>query len=62
MPKSFSLSHDKRRKHHHWLVTVVYVDAETFGSVYTDAEKAKEFAARQRKSPVVQNVQVKQIS
>ena len=31
---------DRRRKHHHWLVTVFYADGEKFGRVYTDKDKA----------------------
>ena len=53
---------DKRRKHHHWLVTVSYADSEQFGRVYTDVDKAKNFATRQKKSPIVKKVQVRQIS
>jgi hypothetical protein len=37
---------DRRRKHHHWLVTVTYRDNQTFERVYIDREKAKKFAAR----------------
>lgn len=53
---------DKRRKHHHWLVTVHYADGERFGRVYTDKEKATRFADRQRKSPVVKSARVAQVS
>ena len=60
--KIISIEGDKRRKYHHWLVTVAYSDTETFGRVYNDLEKANKFAARQRKSPVVQSVDVKQLS
>lgn len=60
--KIISIKGDKRRKHHHWLVTVFYSDADTFGRVYNDLEKVKKFAARQKKSPVVQSVQIKQLS
>jgi hypothetical protein len=60
--KVFTLTHDKRRKHHHWLVTVTYSGNEQFGRVYSDFEKAKRFAARQKKSPVVESVQIKQLS
>ena len=35
---------DRRRKHHHWLVTVSYADGEKFGRVYTDKDKASRFA------------------
>jgi hypothetical protein len=53
---------DRRRKHHHWLVTVHYADGETFGRVYTDREKASRFANRQKRSPVVKSARVSQIS
>ena len=53
---------DRRRKHHHWLVTVFYADGERFGRVYTDKEKATRFAERQRTSPVVKTARVTQVS
>jgi hypothetical protein len=53
---------DRRRKHHHWLVTVFYADGEKFGRVYTDKEKATKFAERQRTSPVVKRARVTQVS
>lgn len=53
---------DKRRKHHHWLVTVYYEDGEKFGRVYTDRNKAVRFADRQRRSPVVKSARVTQES
>jgi hypothetical protein len=53
---------DKRRKHHHFMVTVAYADGEKFARVYTDKEKASRFAERQRRSPVVKSVRVSQVS
>ena len=53
---------DRRRKHHHWLVTVYYEDGEKFGRVYTDRDKATRFADRQRRSPVVKSARVSQVS
>jgi len=53
---------DKRRRHHHFLVTVFYADGERFGRVYTDKEKATRFAERQRRSPVVKTVRISQVS
>ena len=53
---------DRRRKHHHYLVTVNYADGETFGRVYTDKEKATKFAERQRRSPIVKSARVLQVS
>ncbi len=57
-----SFNSDKRRKHHHWLVTISYADGEKFGRVYTDKEKATRFADRQRRSPVVKSARVAQVS
>jgi hypothetical protein len=53
---------DKRRKHHHWQVTVFYRDGERFARVYTDHEKAASFADRQKISPVVKTARVTQVS
>ena len=53
---------DKRRKHHHWMVTVMYKDGEKFGRVYIDHDKAKRFAERQKKSPVVKSAKVTELS
>jgi hypothetical protein len=49
---------DKRRKHHHFQVTVFYNDGERFARVYTDRGKADGFAERQKKSPVVKMARV----
>jgi hypothetical protein len=57
-----SFGKDRRRKHHHWLVSVYYADGEKFGRVYTDKEKATRFAERQRRSPVVKTARVTQVS
>jgi hypothetical protein len=53
---------DRRRKHHHFLVTVYYADGEKFGRVYTDKEKATRFAERQRRSPVVKSARISLVS
>jgi len=53
---------DRRRKHHHFLVTVYYADGEKFGRVYTDKDKATRFAERQRRSPVVKQARITQVS
>ena len=53
---------DKRRKHHHWQVTIYYSDGETFGRTYIDHDKAKNFAKRQKKSPTVKRTRVKEVS
>lgn len=60
--KKSGFSKDKRRKHHHWLVSVFYEDGEKFGRVYTDKGKAERFASRQRKSPVVKSARISQVS
>jgi hypothetical protein len=53
---------DRRRKHHHWLVTVTYSDNESFRRVYIDRERAEKFAARQKKSPIVKKTRIRQLS
>jgi hypothetical protein len=57
-----SFTSDRRRKHHHYLVSVYYADGEKFGRVYTDKDKATRFAERQRRSPVVKTARVTQVS
>jgi hypothetical protein len=57
-----SFEKDRRRKHHHWLVSVFYADGEKFGRVYTDKDKADRFAERQRRSPVVKSARITQVS
>ena len=53
---------DKRRKHNHFLVTVVYADSESFARVYSNLDKAQRFADRQRKSPVVKSTRIRKLS
>jgi hypothetical protein len=55
------LRKDKRRRHRHWAVTVVYRDGEKFARVYTDLVKATKFAERQKKSPVVKAARVTEV-
>ena len=44
----------KKVEYHYWRVIVTYSDNETSGNrVFKDRAKAEEFAARQKKSPVV---------
>ena len=57
-----SLGSDRRRKHHHWRVTIFYPDGERFARIYTDRKKAEAFAERQRQSPVVKMTRVVKIS
>ena len=60
--KSRGLGKDRRRKHHHWLATIQYHDGEKFARVYIDRDKAKRFAARQKKSPIVARTRVTELS
>jgi hypothetical protein len=53
---------DSRRKHHHWRVTVYYGDGETFARVYINLERARRFARRQKKSPMVKRTRVTRVS
>ena len=52
------LFRDRRRKHRHWQVTLFYRDAERFARTYTDREKARSFAERQRECPYVRLARV----
>jgi hypothetical protein len=52
---------DRRRKHHHWVATLFYADGERFERVYLDREKARRFAERQKKSPVVLKTRVAEL-
>jgi hypothetical protein len=60
--KRTSFKTDARRKHHHRQVTLFYKDGERFARLYTDREKATNFAERQKKSPVVKMARVIQVS
>ena len=62
MLKKPAFDSDRRRKHPHFLVTIFYNDKDQFGRVYTDETRAKKFAARQQKSPLVQKTKVEQLS
>ena len=53
---------DRRRKHHHWQVTVCYGHSEKFARVCIDQGKAQRFAERQKKSPVVARTLVRRIT
>jgi hypothetical protein len=69
MPKSPSIRKrsesafggDRRRKHHHWKVTVYYKDGERFARVYIDEEKAHRYADREKKSPFVKSARVRRV-
>ena len=56
------LGKDKRRKHHHWQVTIFYRDGERFARVYIDRGKAEGFAVRQKKSPVVRSTRIQEVN
>jgi histidinol phosphatase-like enzyme len=56
--KREAFRNDKRRKHHHWVATLFYADGEKFERVYVDREKARRFAERQKKSPLVLKARV----
>jgi hypothetical protein len=56
-----ALGNDKRRRHRHYRVTVLYRDGEKFARVYTDRDKAKGFAERQKKSAVVKETRVVEV-
>lgn len=56
-----AFSNDKRRRHRHYRVTVVYRDGEEFARVYADHVKATNFAERQKKSPVVKTTRITEI-
>ena len=53
---------DRRRRHHHWNVTIYYPDGERFARRYTNRKKAEGFAERQKKSPIVKRVRITQVS
>ena len=55
------MNKDRRRRHRHWLVTVYYHDGEKFGRVYIDHERAKRFATRQKRSPIVKATRVTEV-
>ncbi len=57
-----AFENDRRRRRHHWAVTIEYRDGKQFRRIYTDEEKARRFAVRQRKSPVVGKATVRLIS
>jgi len=53
---------DRRRKHHHWVVTLTYSDGERFARVYIDRKKAEKFAERQKKPPLVKKTRIRRLS
>ena len=61
LKKTSRMKRDKRRKHHHWQVTVYYADGEKFARVYIDRDRAQKFAERQKKSPVVKATRIMEV-
>ena len=61
LKKISRMKRDKRRKHHHWQVTVYYADGEKFARVYIDRDRAQKFAERQKKSPVVKATRIMEV-
>jgi len=61
LKKTARMSRDRRRKHHHWQVTVYYGDGEKFARVYIDRARAEKFADRQKKSPVVKSTRIMEV-
>ncbi len=61
LKKTSRMKRDKRRKHHHWQVTVYYADGEKFARVYIDRNRAQKFADRQKKSPVVKATRIMEV-
>jgi hypothetical protein len=59
--KKSVLGTDRRRKYHHWQTTIYYADGDKFARVYIDEEKARLFADRQKRSPIVEGARVRQI-
>ena len=59
--KTSRMSRDRRRKHHHWQVTMYYHDGEKFARVYIDRDRAERFADRQKKSPVVKATRIVEV-
>jgi uncharacterized protein YhbP (UPF0306 family) len=52
---------DRRRKHEHWQATIFYADGEKFVRVYISKERAKRFADKEKKSPIVKRTLVRRI-
>jgi hypothetical protein len=53
---------NQRVRHKHWAVTLIYDGDGEFQRVYTDEERARKFAARQERSPVVKMATVRSTS
>ena len=50
-----------RRKYSYFQVIITYPDGDEFSRTYTNEEKAKGFAKRQKRSPIVKSVRVVEI-
>lgn len=62
MPRPIPFSSDARRRHHHFIVVITYFDSGSFARVYTSLDKARRFAERQKKSPVVKAARINKLS
>ncbi len=60
--KKSQFGKDRRRKHHHWQVTVFYEDGHRFARVYIGQERARRFAEREKRSPVAKKTRIHRIS
>jgi hypothetical protein len=52
---------DRRRKHQHYKCTITYQDGGKFTRVYLSREAAKQFAERQKRSPVVKATRIEEV-
>jgi hypothetical protein len=57
-PKRTALGKGGRRVHSYFQVILTYPDGDEFSRIYTNEEKAKGFAKRQKRSPLVKSVRV----
>jgi len=53
---------DRRRRHRHWEVTIIYRDGKHFARIYTDRRRAERFAMRQKRSPVVRGARIREVN
>lgn len=60
LSSALSRGMNRGRKHRHWKVNVYYVGGGKFVRVYTDRRRAENFAAKERRSPVVRYVRVRE--
>lgn len=53
---------DRRRRHRHWEVMIIYHDGKHFARIYTDRRRAERFAMRQKRSPVVRGARIREVN